>query len=93
MQPTQDHADIRRWAAKHNAKPAEISPFTFDSEPAVLRFFFGDLPANQPEIREISWENFFAQFDLMGLSLAHSGDSQYELVYVEKKDRREKIAS
>jgi hypothetical protein len=88
MNPTQDHDAIRAWAKAHNAIPAEISPYAFDSEPAILRFVMGEFPKDQPELREISWESFFAQFDLLGLSLVYDGDSQYELVYVQKKDDR-----
>ena len=86
MQPTQDHNSIRTWARNHNATPAEVSPYLFDSEPAILRFVFGEFPKDQPEVREISWESFFVQFDLLGLSMAWNADHQYELIYVQKKD-------
>ncbi len=76
MLPTQDHNIIRTWAARKNATPAEISPIKFDGEPAILT----------PEIRPISWDAFFAQFDLLELSFAHDHRSSYfELVRVEKR--------
>ena len=83
--PTRDHEEIRRWAAAHNAVPVEVSPYAFDSQPAILRFVLGKLPEDTPELREITWASFFAQFDLLGLSFVYDGDSQYELVYLEKK--------
>lgn len=40
---------------------------------------------NQPEIYPISWESFFAQFDLMGLSVAFDEKTaRFDIVRVEK---------
>ncbi len=85
MVPTRNHKVIRHWATTHNATPAEIMPFKFDSEPAILTFLVGDAKAGTPEIRPIPWESFFAQFDLLGLSFAFDQQSpQFELVRIEK---------
>lgn len=83
MLPTRDHDVVRRWATTHNALPAEITPFLFDSEPAILTFLLGNREGT-PEIHLISWESFFAQFDLLGLSFAFDHrSSQFDLVRVE----------
>ena len=85
MKPVTDHKEILRWAKARNAVPVEVVPRAFDSEPAILRFVFGEAPKDQTELREISWESFFAQFDLLGLALVFEGDRQYELVQIEEK--------
>ena len=85
MVPTRDHKVIRQWASRHDAVPAEIKPFKFDSEPAILTFLLGGAKSGTPELRPISWEGFFAQFDLLGLAFAFDERSpQFTLVHVEK---------
>lgn len=87
MLPTRDHAVIRRWAARKDAVPATIPPLTFDSEPAVLTFLVGR-HVGTAEIHPISWESFFAQFDLLGLSFAFDDrSSRFTLVRVEKNSQ------
>lgn len=81
MTPIRDHKQIRQWAAKQNAIPAEIRPRTFNSEPAVLTFILGSPNKAQPEIFPVSWESFFAQFDLLGLALAYDDNTpRFEIV-------------
>lgn len=85
MVPTQNHKTIRHWALTRDASPAEISPLKFDGQPAILTFLMGEARAGTEEIHPISWESFFAQFDLMDLSFAFdSRSSQFDLVQVEK---------
>lgn len=85
MVPTRNHKIIRHWALTRDATPAEISPLKFDGQPAVLTFLMGDAKGGTPEIRPISWDSFFAQFDLLELSFAFDQQStQFDLVRVEK---------
>ena len=63
--PTTNHDEIRRWAKLQSAIPCEILPYVHDSEPAVLRFAFDAAPEDQTEIKPITWDQFFALFDVM----------------------------
>jgi hypothetical protein len=83
--PITDHDEIRRWATVTQAIPVEVNPRKFDGQPAILRFVFGEVPKGQHEMREISWDSFFAQFDLLGLALVFNEDRQYELVQIEER--------
>ncbi len=78
--PTSDHGEIFAWAHKHDAVPAEVRPRIFDSEPAILHFLFGSAKAGLPEIRPISWESFFAQFDLMGLAMVYDDSPTFQIL-------------
>lgn len=71
--PTTDPNEIRRWAQSQDAAPAEIIPYVFNSEPAVLRFMFGGTPSAR-ELKPISWDNFFAHFQAMGLAFVYEVD-------------------
>ncbi len=85
MVPTRDHAAIRRWAEANDGVPAEVILLKFDGEPAVLHFLFGAAKAGTPELRPITWEDFFAQFDLLELSMAFDKDTPcFQIVRVEK---------
>ncbi len=35
MVPTRDHDNLRAWAAKHNAVPAQVKPIIFGPQPAI----------------------------------------------------------
>ncbi len=83
--PTTDHEEIKRWASARGAVPVEVQPRKFDSEPAILRFLFGDPTKFSGELKPITWEQFFALFDLMGLSLVYDGDHRYELLQIEAR--------
>jgi hypothetical protein len=85
MKPTRDHAAIREWAKRYNAVPAEIKPLEFDGEPSILYFLIGNARSGTPEIRPISWEDFFARFDLLNLAMAwHDHEPIFELLKIEK---------
>ena len=80
MEPTRDHEEIRRWAATYNAVPAEVRQFKHDGEPSRLRFLFGHATTGTPELRPISWEDFFARFDLMELEIALYDAPEFEII-------------
>ncbi len=69
--PTSDPHQIRLWAAAQNAMPAELLPGSVDAEPAQLHFFIPGDSTNQPRLRIIGWEDFFAMFKAHGLSFVY----------------------
>ena len=81
--PTREHWRIERWAHMHGALPAQLQRLKVDGEPAILTFVFGELLTHYAEIVPITWESFFAQFDLMKLSMAFDEEtSRFEIVKV-----------
>lgn len=89
--PTADHEEIRTWALRHNAHPAQKRAFKFDSEPALLHFIFGK-DVESEEIHRIAWDAFFAQFDLMHLKLVFDESPQFELLQEESSSIYRKSA-
>ncbi len=67
------------------AAPMEIQQHVFDSEPSRLHFVFGLTPVDSRELKAISWEQFFAVFDLLGLALVYDDTPQFEFLQVEKR--------
>ncbi len=85
MNPTRDHKAIQQWALRHYAIPAQIQVIKHDGEPAVLTFIIGEAEVARPQIIPISWESFFAQFDLLKLSIALDQETpNFDIVRVEK---------
>lgn len=70
MIPTRDHDQILDWAQRHGATPAQIYPLKFDGQPAILYFLIGGV-TDAPDLHPITWDSFFAQFDLLELSFAY----------------------
>ena len=65
-----DHDEIRAWAEKHGAVPAAVDRTHEDDDVGIIRLMFPK--AKQSEhgsLVEISWEDFFQQFDESGLAL------------------------
>lgn len=88
MIPTRDHTEIRRWAAKHKAVPAENPPITFDGKPTMLHFLMEAARKGTPELKPISWEAFFAKFDLLGLALAYDEASpRFDLLRLQSSEK------
>ncbi len=78
---TKDHDEIFAWAMEHDAVPAEVRRPTFDHQPTALRFLSGEAKSGTPELCPISWEDFFARFDLMRLAVVFDHEmGDYEFV-------------
>jgi len=72
---TQDHEEIRSWAEKRGAVPAEVASTHRRDEPGILRFSFPRAKdKNNDKLTEVSWDDFFEKFD----------ENNLELVYQEK---------
>lgn len=84
QEPTSDHAKILDWAQRHRAVPAEVHTRVFDSQPTVLRFLFNDLRGGTPDLRPITWEDFFARFDLLQLSILLDEAPAFEFVEMQQ---------
>ena len=71
----------------NGAMPIEILPQTLDSEPVQLRIILKAASLSHPERRKISWEDFFARFDELGLAFVYDDDSTgyNELLQIEAK--------
>ncbi len=85
--PTVDHGEIRRWAAVNGAMPVEVTLLVHDGEPSKIGFVFPGGGKRQPEFKLISWEGFFALFDVMELSFVYDDarPAAYELLQMEAK--------
>ena len=69
---TQDHEEIQKWAETRGAKPAEVAGTEQDGDTGIIRLEFPKATnANDANLKEISWEEFFEKFDKSGLALVY----------------------
>jgi len=63
---TTDHETIRRWVEARGGKPVHVAGTGGIGDPGVLRVEFPD-----PDLEDISWEEFFEKFDNSGLTFLY----------------------
>jgi hypothetical protein len=81
--PTSDHGEIIVWATRHNAFPVELKRRKSDGEPNVLRFIFGEEDSiGTEELRSLTWEEFFARFDLLRLALVYDDTPDFQIIHL-----------
>ena len=84
--PTRVHWRIQVWALEQGAVPAQVRRLKLDGEPATLTFLFGEAKAAIPDVYPISWDSFFAQFDLQELSMSFDDKAQEFAIVKEVED-------
>jgi hypothetical protein len=62
---TIDHDIIRRWAEQRGGKPSRVKGASDDG---ILRLDFG---TSEPNLEELSWEEFFEIFEKSGLAFLY----------------------
>jgi hypothetical protein len=73
-----DHDEIRRWAERHGGRPATVKRTHHDDRIGIIRIMFPDAPRTKhEELDEISWDDFFRQFEAAGLVLLYEEDSNF----------------
>ena len=67
---TTDHDTIRKWAESKGGKPAAVDRTHSDKDVGLIRIMFPDAPNSHHEnLVEISWEEFFEEFESKQLAL------------------------
>ena len=78
---TTDHDTIREWAESHGGKPAAVDRTHEKGDVGIVRLMFPK--ARQSEhgsLVEISWEEFFRQFEESGLALLYEKDGRFSKI-------------
>jgi hypothetical protein len=75
---TTDHDEIRTWAEDHGGKPAAVKRTHKDGDVGIIRIMFPDAPNSEHDaLTEISWDEFFQEFDTRDLALLYEEDSMF----------------
>lgn len=78
---TTDHDTIRTWADAKGGKPAVVGRTHGERGVGIIRIMFPDRKESEHEaLEEISWEEFFRQFDDSRLALLYDPDSMFSKI-------------
>jgi hypothetical protein len=88
---TTDHDTIRKWAESKGGKPAAVERTHSDEDVGLIRIMFPDAPnSHHDDLVEITWEEFFKEFDEKNLALLFDEKSLFnKLVGRETAEKRE----
>ena len=91
---TTDHGTIRKWAESHGGKPAAVDRTHKGGDVGIVRIMFPDAPNTEhDQLVEISWDEFFREFEDRKLALLYEPDSMFSKIVgrdtVEKRERGE----
>ena len=89
---TTDHDTIRKWADSQGGKPAAVDRTHSDDDVGIVRIMFPDAAQSEHDnLVEISWEEFFRQFDESELALLYDPDGRFSKIVgrdtVEQRER------
>jgi hypothetical protein len=78
---TTDHDEIRRWAEQNGGKPAAVARTHKDGDVGIIRIMFPDAPNSEhDDLVEISWDEFFEEFEGRKLALLYDPDSLFSKI-------------
>jgi hypothetical protein len=78
---TTDHDTIREWAEAKGGKPAAVKRTHTDGDVGIIRIMFPDAPNSEHDaLTEISWDEFFDEFEDRELALVYEQDSMFSKI-------------
>jgi hypothetical protein len=88
---TTDHETIRKWAEAKGGRPAAVDRTHQGGDVGIIRIMFPDNPQSEHQsLVEISWDEFFEQFEASGLALLYDEDGLFsKIVGRDTLERRE----
>jgi hypothetical protein len=78
---TTDHNEIRNWAESKGGKPAAVDRTHKGDDIGIVRIMFPDNPQSEHQhLVEISWDEFFEQFEESNLALVYGENSLFSKI-------------
>jgi hypothetical protein len=78
---TTDHETIRKWAESKGGKPAAVDRTQKEGDVGIVRIMFPQARQSEHEsLVEISWDEFFEEFDKRELALLYDEQSMFNKI-------------
>jgi hypothetical protein len=78
---TTDHDTIRKWTEAHGGKPAAVDSTHKNGDVGIIRIMFPNSSQSHHEnLVEISWDDFFKQFEESKLALIYEDDGRFSKI-------------
>jgi hypothetical protein len=76
-----NHDAIRKWAEQQGGKPAAVDRTHQEDDVGIIRIMFPKAPHSEHDhLVEISWEEFFKEFEERRLALLYDPDSLFSKI-------------
>ena len=88
---TTEHDTIRKWAEAHGGKPAAVDRTHQGGDVGIVRIIFPKAQQSEHEnLVEISWDEFFEEFEKRQLALLYDEDGLFnKIIGRDTAERRE----
>lgn len=78
---TTDHETIRQWAQDKGGRPAAVKQTHSEQDTGMIRVMFPDAPNSEHDgLTEITWDEFFDEFEQRQLALLYEEDSMFSKI-------------
>jgi hypothetical protein len=78
---TTNHDTIRKWVEKKGGKPAAVARTHQGGDVGIVRIMFPGSPHSEHQtLTEISWDEFFEEFEKRNLALLYEEDSLFSKI-------------
>jgi hypothetical protein len=78
---TTDHETIRKWAESKGGKPAAVARTHKGGDVGIIRIMFPENPQSEHDaLVEISWDEFFREFEERKLALLYDPDGLFSKI-------------
>jgi hypothetical protein len=78
---TTDHEVIRKWAEAHGGKPAAVERTNQGGDVGIIRIMFPEARQSEHDhLTEISWDEFFKEFEERELALLYDSDGLFNKI-------------
>lgn len=78
---TTNHETIRKWAEKKGGKPAAVARTHQGGDVGIVRIMFPNAPQSEHQaLTEISWDEFFEEFEQRKLALLYEEDGLFSKI-------------
>jgi hypothetical protein len=78
---TTDHDTIRKWAEGKGGRPAAVKRTHKGDDVGIIRIMFPDNPQSEHDaLAEITWDEFFAEFEERKLALLYDEKSLFSKI-------------
>lgn len=78
---TTDHDTIREWADSKGGKPAAVESTHKGGDVGIVRIMFPEAEQSEHEaLTEISWDEFFEEFEKRKLALVYDKGSMFSKI-------------
>lgn len=68
---TTNHKEVKLWVEERKGMPSILKETSPEASNQILRIYFGNNPANGADMKSITWNKFFEEFENNNLAFVY----------------------